>query len=243
MIDLHCHLLPAIDDGSKSLEQTLEMISYAADSGITKLVCTPHIIPGRYDNSLSSIKPVFENIKSAISENDIPVEIGVAAEIRFDPIIIDMVNNDTLPILGEYEGDKLILLEFPHSHIPPGAAELIKWLANKNIRVLVAHPERNRTVLHDIKKVNELHKLGCLFQLTGGSLTGVFSEASKLCSIELLKQKLIHIIASDAHNLYERKPELEPARKEAEKIVGEKTSYEMVLERPEIISKIHFPSE
>lgn len=243
MIDLHCHLLPGIDDGSKSLAQTLDMLRYAVDAGISKLVCTPHIIPGRYDNSFDSIKSVFKNTKSEIIKNKIPIDIGMAAEIRFDPVIIDMVNNNTLPILGEYEGQSLILLEFPHSHIPPGSDELIKWLAKKGIRVLVAHPERNRSVLRDINKLESLHKLGCLFQITGGSLTGVFSQASKDCAIELLKRERVFIIASDAHNLHERKPELEPARQKAEKIVGEEISLDMVLGRPDKISKIHFPGE
>ncbi len=240
MIDLHCHLLPGIDDGSKSLEQSLAMLHHAVNAGIKKIVCTPHITPGRYDNSIESIKPVFENLKTEIIANSIAIEIGFAAEIRFDPVIIDMVNNNTLPVLGEYNGERLILLEFPHSHIPSGCEELIQWLADKGIRVLIAHPERNRSVLHDIDKIKSLHKLGCLFQITGGSLTNVFKDASKECAIELLKRGWVSVIASDAHNLHSRTPELEPARLEAEKIVGEEESIEMVIGRPDKISAMHF---
>jgi protein-tyrosine phosphatase len=242
MIDLHCHLLPGIDDGSKSLEQSLDMLRLAVDAGIKKIVCTPHITPGRYNNSFDTIEPVFENLKAAILENAIPIEIGFAAEMRFDHVIVDMVNNDSLPFLGEYEGERLILLEFPHSHIPPGCEELIQWLADKGIRVLIAHPERNRSVLHNIEKITPLVKMGCLLQITGGSLTNVFSEGSRKCAVELLKRGWVSIIASDAHNLHARCPELEPARQEAEKFVGEKESFELVLGRPEKISKIHFES-
>jgi protein-tyrosine phosphatase len=240
MIDLHCHLLPGIDDGSKSLEQSLDMLRHAVDAGIKKIVCTPHITPGRYDNSYDSIETVFETLKAEAIDNSISIEIGFAAEIRFDPVIVDMVNNDTLPVLGEYEGERLILLEFPHSHIPPGSEELIQWLADKGIRVLIAHPERNRSVLYDIEKLRSLHKLGCLFQITGGSLTNVFSDGSRDCAIELLKRDWVSVIASDAHNLHARPPELELARQEAEKIVGEEESIEMVLGRPDKISKMHF---
>ncbi len=240
MIDLHCHLLPEIDDGSKSLEQSMAMLRHAVAAGITKIVCTPHITPGRYDNSLETIKPIFEIFRDACIENAIPIEIGFAAEIRFDPVIIDMVNNDSLPVLGEYEGERLILLEFPHSHIPPGSEELIQWLADRGIRVLIAHPERNRSVLHDIEIITPLVKMGCLLQITGGSLTNVFSDGSRDCAIELLKRGWVNVIASDAHNLHARSPELEPARREAEKIVGEKESLEMVLDLPEKISKMHF---
>ncbi|MFT5397160.1 MAG: protein-tyrosine phosphatase, partial [Gammaproteobacteria bacterium] len=119
MIDIHCHLLPGIDDGPKSLDDSLAMARHAVNAGIKKIIATPHITPGRYDNSLKTIQPVFENLKATIIAKDIPLEISFAAEIRFDPIIMDLVNNDELPILGEYEGERLILLEFPHSHIPP----------------------------------------------------------------------------------------------------------------------------
>jgi len=240
MIDIHCHLLPGIDDGSKSLEDSLAMARHAVNDGITKIVVTPHITPGRYDNTLATIQPVFENLKASISAEKIPLEISFAAEIRFDPIIMALVNNDELPILGEYEGERLILLEFPHSHIPPGSEELIQWLAERGVRVLIAHPERNRSVLGDIEKITPLVKMGCLLQITGGSLTGVFNDAPRDCAIELLKRGWVSIIASDAHNLHARCPELAPAQREAEKIVGEEASFDMVLGRPEKISRIHF---
>ena len=240
MIDLHCHLLPGIDDGAKSLDDSLAMARHAVNAGIKKIVATPHITPGRYDNSLKTIQPVFENLKAAIIAEEIPLEISFAAEIRFDPIIMDLVNNDELPLLGEYEDERLILLEFPHSHIPPGCEELVQWLAERGVRVLVAHPERNRSVLGDIEKITPLVKSGCLLQITGGSLTGVFNDAPKDCSVELLKRGWVSIIASDAHNLHARCPELEPARREASKIVGEEESIEMVMGRPEKISKLHF---
>jgi len=240
MIDLHCHLLPGIDDGSKSLEQSLEMARYAVNAGITKIVCTPHITPGRYNNSLDTIKPVFEKLKTSIEKNNISLELGFAAELRFDPVIIEMVNDNSLPVLGEYEGERLILLEFPHPHIPAGCEELIQWLADKGIRVLIAHPERNGSVIKDIKKLAPLIKMGCLLQITGGSLTNVFSNDSRNCALELLKRGWVSIIASDAHNLSARCPELESARQEAEKIVGEEVSLDMVLGRPEQISRMHF---
>ncbi len=242
MIDLHCHLLPGIDDGPKSIEESLDMARHAANAGITKIVTTPHIIPGRYDNSLASIQPVFENLKAAIKEQAIPVEISFAAEIRIDPVIIDMVNNDILPVLGEYEGERIILLEFPHTHIPPGCEDLIRWLADKGVRVMIAHPERNGSVLSNIEIMASFIKMGCLLQITGGALTGVFKEDPRECAVELLKRGWVSIIASDAHNMHARCPELEPARQEAAKIVGEEEASDMVISRPASIAKIHFGS-
>jgi len=242
MIDIHCHLLPGIDDGPKSIEESLAMARHAANAGITNIVTTPHITPGRYDNSLATIQPVFDNLKAAIKEQAIPLEISFAAEIRFDPVIIDMVNNDILPVLGEYEGERIILLEFPHSHIPPGSEDLIQWLADRGVRVLIAHPERNGSVLANIEKITPLLKMGCLLQITAGALTGVFNEAPRECALELLKRGWVSIIASDAHNIYARCPELQPARQEAAKIVGEEEATDMVISRPASIAKMHFES-
>jgi len=242
MIDLHCHLLPGIDDGPKSIKESLAMARHAANAGIAKIVATPHITPGRYDNSLASIQPVFEKLKAAIKEQAIPIEISFAAEIRFDSIIIDMVNNDILPILGEYEGERIILLEFPHTHIPPGCEDLIRWLADKGVRVMIAHPERNGSVLGNIEIMTSFIKMGCLLQITGGALTGVFKEGPRECAVELLKRGWVSIIASDAHSIHARCPELEPARQEAAKIVGEEDASDMVISRPASIAKIHFES-
>jgi protein-tyrosine phosphatase len=242
MIDLHCHLLPGIDDGPKSIDESLAMARYAANAGIAKIVTTPHITPGRYDNSLASIQPVFEKLKAAIKQQAIPIEISFAAEIRFDPVIIDMVNNDILPVLGEYEGERIILLEFPHTHIPPGCEDLIRWLADKGVRVLIAHPERNPSVMGNIEIITSFIKMGCLLQITGGALTGVFKEGPRQCAVELLKRGWVSIIASDAHNIHARCPELEPARQEAAKIVGEEEASDMVISRPADIAKMHFDS-
>ncbi|MEM7027419.1 MAG: CpsB/CapC family capsule biosynthesis tyrosine phosphatase [Pseudomonadota bacterium] len=240
VIDLHCHLLPGIDDGARTLDDALAMVNYAINAGITKFVATPHITPGRYDNSVETIKPAFNLLKQAVNSNELAIEMAFAAEIRFDSVIIDMVNNDCLPYLGEYEGEQLILLEFPHSHIPAGYDQLIKWLAKKGIRVLIAHPERNRSVLGNIEMLKPLVELGCLFQITGGSLTGVFKDAARECAIELLKRDWVTIIASDAHNVRARCPELEPARQVAEEIIGEELANQMVFDRPDAISRVHF---
>jgi len=189
-----------------------------------------------------AIQPVFKKLKSAIKEQAIPVEIGFAAEIRIDHVIIDMVNNDILPVLGEYEGERIILLEFPHTHIPPGSEELIQWLADNGVRVLIAHPERNPSVLANIEIIKSFIKMGCLLQITGGALTGVFRDGPRECAVALLKRGWVSIIASDAHSIHARCPELEPARQEAAKIVGEEEASDMVISRPASIAKIHFES-
>ncbi|MFQ5661083.1 MAG: tyrosine-protein phosphatase [Gammaproteobacteria bacterium] len=240
MIDLHCHLLPGIDDGPKTREDALELCRTAVSNGITRAVATPHITPGRYDNTFESITVVYNSFCEDLLEAGIALQLGMAAEVRLDPVIMDMVQSGSVPFLGEYDGEKLILLEFPHTHIPPGSSELIKWLLDQGIRPLIAHPERNGDVLRKLGKIEPFVKVGCLLQITAGSLAGVFGDLPRKRGIEMLKNDWVLIMASDAHNMHARLPDIEPGRAVAAAIVGEQQSWELVRERPLAISKFHF---
>ncbi len=107
---------------------------------------------------------------------------------------------------------------------------------------MIAHPERNGSVLGNIEIMTSFIKMGCLLQITAGALTGVFKEGPRECAVELLKRGWVSIIASDAHSIHARCPELEPARQEAAKIVGEEEASDMVISRPASIARIHFES-
>ena len=116
MIDLHCHLLPGIDDGPQTLDESLQLARIAVKNGITHSVVTPHILPGRYDNDSDSIAAVFERFREALRVEQIPLQVAMAAEVRLDPEIIGMIAENRVPFLGEINGYKIILLEFPHGH-------------------------------------------------------------------------------------------------------------------------------
>lgn len=240
MIDLHCHLLPGIDDGAKTLDAALAMARHAIEHGIRKAVVTPHITPGRYDNDIHSITKAFNTFTHAVKQNHLKLELAMAAEIRLDPLILSMVETDTLPYLGELYGMKIMLLELPHSQIPPGALETVRWLMKHNIRPVIAHPERNKGVINDYKTIRPFVDAGCLLQITAASIQGSFGRPPKSIGKKLLKAGLVSIIASDAHNLASRPPEMEPGRRVAEKIVGEARSWEMVHDLPAVITACHF---
>lgn len=243
MIDLHCHLLPGIDDGAKTLDDALSMARLAVENGIRKAVVTPHITPGRYDNDIKSIAASFNKFKQALIDHNIKLELAMAAEVRLDPIILSMVETDTLPLLGKADGMNIMLLEFPHSTLPPGALETVKWLIKKNIQPVIAHPERNKAVIKDFKMIKPFVDAGCLLQITAASMQGTFGRPPKSIGKKLLKTGWVSIIASDAHNLSTRPPEMEAGRRIVEKIVGEKESWTMVQDRPAQITACHFNNE
>ena len=240
MIDLHCHLLPGIDDGPKTIDDSLSLCRAAVDNGITKAVATPHITPGRYDNTVESITEVFNQFRFELEQANIELEVGVAAEVRLDPVILDMVKSDTMPFLGEFDGEPVMLLEFPHTHIPPGSEELISWLRKEGVLPIIAHPERNKDVMNKLSKIRPFVDAGCLLQVTAGSLAGVFGDIPRKRGIELLKKGWVTILASDAHNLRGRLPDIEQGRAVAEKIVGKEEAWNLVQHRPAQISAKHF---
>jgi len=236
MVDLHCHLLPGIDDGPETLDESLALVRHALESGITKAVVTPHYLPGRYENTLDHIRQSAQQFRGELVSRQLPLEIGFAAEVRIGAEVLTLVESEALPVLGSVDGYRVLLLELPDSHIVPGTDKLLAWLLERKIRPLIAHPERNKDVMRDIEKIGPFVEMGCWLQLTGGSLCGIFGLTCRERSLQLLERGWVKVIASDAHNMTARKPELEPARKAAEEIVGERESWLLVRERPAAIT-------
>ena len=235
VVDVHCHLLPGIDDGPQTLDDALKLARHAAASGIARSILTPHILPNRYDNTLEGIRKAADNFRKALAANRIPLEIGYAAEVRIGPEIVALAEAHVLPFLGTVDGYRIALIEFSDSHILPGSDKLAAWLLGRKIRPLIAHPERNKDVMRDVDLIAPFVQMGCWLQLTAGSLTGGFGPRCQERSHQLLERGWVSCIASDAHNAT-RLPELEPARAAAEDVVGAEESWRLVRERPGAIS-------
>lgn len=240
MIDIHCHLLPGIDDGPQSPAEALILVNYAIKNGIEKAVVTPHIHPGRYENDLHSIKKSFTEFKELLSSLGAGLEIGMAAEVRICPEIIPMIMENKIPFLGHLNCYNIILLEFPHSHIPPGSDKLVKHLLNQGIKPMIAHPERNKEVMKDIRKIVPFIELGCMLQLTAGSLANKFGNACYEVAKELLIRNWVSVIASDAHNELHRPPDLKQGYLAAERLMGPDKAKELVYDMPLSIVNTQF---
>jgi protein-tyrosine phosphatase len=232
LIDIHCHMLPNVDDGPDSLEKSLNMARMSIDNGISHTVVTPHIHYGRYDNDSASIYRAFSAFKRALKKESIPLKLSMAAEVRIGPELVQMVQQDRIPWLGSHHGYKYLLLEFPHSHIPIGSERLIYWLMRHNIRPVIAHPERNKAVLRNLHAIIPFIELGCMSQITAGSILGKFGPYAKKRAQQLLKRRWTHFIATDAHDTKVRIPDLGSARAAAATIIGEKESRALVLDNP-----------
>lgn len=232
MIDLHCHLLPGIDDGPTNIQESLNLARHAVANGIFRAILTPHIQPGRYNNNVNNISLGFEQFKVELKSNQIPLHIGFGAEVRICPEIIPMVKRTLVPFIGNFKGQSVLLLELPHSHIPPGTDKLIDWLRSEGIVPMIAHPERNKELMGSPDKLGPFIHKGCLMQLTAASVAGAFGPRAKKCADFYLENRWVHLLASDAHNLQNRPPELEPGRVAASKILGEAEATKLVVDNP-----------
>lgn len=210
MIDLHCHLLPGIDDGPKTLAQSLAMARQAFANGIARCVVTPHIEPDRYDNDCDTIRPVYETFRQALVDEGIALVVGMAAEVRVDAHLPGLIERKKIPFIGHWEGRCAMLMEFPHDHLPPGSEAMVRWLLNRGILPVIAHPERNRAIQREPEKLEPFREFGCLLQITAGSLVGLFGTEARQCAVLLVEQKIVTFMASDAHNLEKRSPDLRP---------------------------------
>ena len=237
MIDLHNHLLPGIDDGSPDIETSIALARIALADGITHMVCTPHIHPGRYENTKRTIALALVKFRQALKAANLNLQVRAAAEVRIGPEIMTGIEENTLPFLGHWQGKPVLLLELPHGEIPLGSDRLTAWLLRQGVQPMIAHPERNKAAMKTPNKLKPFIEQGCLFQVTAGSMAGHFGEHAQKLATQLLRDGLITILATDAHNIQHRPPIMSVARKV---VIAEASfsEYEaMVLHRPsEIIA-------
>lgn len=243
MIDLHCHLLPGIDDGAQNISQGLQLARAAVENGITHVIATPHIHFGRYQNSIDSISSACSAFRRVLQEENVPIELGFSAEIRICSELPDLIVRKEIPFLGYWQGSPVVLLELPHSHIPVGVEQLLLWLRRQNVRPMIAHPERNKDILRNFSNIAPLVRNDCLFQVTAGALTGAFGEAALTRSKQLLKWGLVTVLATDAHHVIRRPPILAEGRRAAAVLVGESRSWDLVWNNPAHIAASHFSKE
>lgn len=240
MIDLHNHLLPGIDDGAPDLDSALQLARMAVADGITHMVCTPHIHPGRYDNSPQTIQPALQQLKQALHDNHIALQIAAGAEVRFGVELMAGVTSGSIPFIGHWQDQPVILLEFPHADIPLGAEKLTQWLRQRGIAVMIAHPERNKTLMQTPTRLRPFIDQGCLLQVTAGSVCGRFGSSAQRLAHGLLEQGLVTILASDAHNREHRPPLLKEGLEHASQLIGARAAEKLVDEHPWAIARSWF---
>jgi len=237
LIDLHSHILPGIDDGARTMDDALALARHSVRVGVSAMVCTPHIHIGTFDNDYSSIKSTFDYFLAACKAADIPLMLSFAAEVRICPEVVDLAKENSLPFIGQFKNKDALLLELPHSHIPAGSDTLIKWLLNNGIFPIIPHPERNREIQADYKKLNWLKNIGCAFQITAGSLTGTFKSKARQLAWYMLENDMVAYVASDLHNIHKRPNEMKEAYELISQRFGVDRGNALFYKVPKLISQ------
>lgn len=232
MIDLHTHLLHGIDDGAQTLSESLALARAAVADGITAAAMTPHIHPGRFDNVKTHILAHVAAFQKALQHEGIALQVHPGAEVRLGVESFEQILAGEVPFLGRVNGCDVLLLELPHQHIPVGSQQLVNKLLSMNIRPLIAHPERNKAVMDDPRRIQPFVDAGCWLQVTAGSITGDFGSAAKKVALSLLEDDWVHVVATDAHNLSARPPKLSQARQAVARLLDEDTAQLLFHTRP-----------
>lgn len=201
MIDIHNHILVDVDDGSKNINETIELLKQAKCEGITDIVATPHHLHTRYSNNIENVKLKLNELKKNAFIKELGIRLYAGQEIRITDQIIDDIKNNKIEGIN---GSRYLLLEFPSNEVPHYSNQLFYELQTMGYIPIIAHPERNKAIVQNMDILFELVNGGALSQITTSSLLGEFGSKVRKQSLKMIDNNLAHFIASDAHNVSNR---------------------------------------
>lgn len=230
MIDLHCHILPELDDGSQSLQQSLAMARMAVDSGVTAMVATPHCMDARAREVFDS----WKLLRQALKENRIPLKLFPGMEIFGTENTLQLLKDGKLFTLN---GSRYPLVEFSFDSDGKTETRILNSLCKAGLRPIVAHPERYSYIQYDPEIVNRWYRMGCLMQVNRGSLMGRFGPAVQDTALELVERNFAAVVSSDAHSTQTRTTWMEDVRRLLSQDFSDAYARKLLLENPRRILK------
>jgi len=236
VIDVHCHLLPGVDDGPKTWEEALALGLRLAEEGITLAVTTPHVFWGRYPN------PEPERIREGVAQLNRALagrlrvlsgaEVRIVPELRAWAERVTRSAGDRALLLN---GASYVLLEFPPEVIPPGVEQLLFELLTAGVRPILAHPERNAALRYRPERLRRFVEQGCGIQVDAPSLLGDHGREVQRVAAHWIEAGWVHVVASDAHGLRVRPPKLRRAWEDVARTYGEAIARTLFIENPKAI--------
>ena len=234
MIDFHNHILPNLDDGSKSTEMSIKMLSHAEKQGITDVVNTVHYLHPKVDGidiSYDRIKGETKRLQSILDKASIKIKLHIGSEVYYQPNLIEY-KNDPIATIGK---GKFMLVEFSPGFIPNTHKQTFFDLKMNGITPIIAHPERYKPVQSNINIIYDWLNAGCIIQVDAGSILGFLGKPAQIASEEIIKQNWCQILGSDAHDLHKRNFILDNALNIIIKWIGESSAMLLVSDYPRAI--------
>lgn len=203
MYDIHCHLIYGVDDGSDSIEESVEMARLAIESGTDAIVATPHCnVPESYENFVSEdLISRFANIKKALKESGVPLKLYPGQEIFFGNRTLELLKQDKLMTMNN---SRYVLVEFDFYEYSSSVYRKLSKMTAEGYIPIVAHPERYGFVSEEEDAAIRMKGMGCLLQINKGSLAGGFGRGARENALNMLEDRIVDFVASDAHSPYMR---------------------------------------
>lgn len=229
MIDLHCHIIPAVDDGAADLSVSYDMAKAFVADGVSVVACTPHILPGLYHNTGPQIRLATEQLQLALDQAGIPLRLTTGADNHITPNFIAGLRSGRLLALAD---SRYVLVEPPHHVMPARLDQLFFELLVAGYVPILTHPERLSWTKSHYSMIQQLVRAGVWMQVTAGSLAGAFGRSAQYLAEKMLDEGYVHILATDAHDTQRRPPNLNEGRELAAKWVGAEEAERLVVTRP-----------
>lgn len=229
MFDIHSHILPEVDDGSKSWDMSVAMCRMAAADGITHQVATPHA-NDRYHYDREYLQGLVTHLQGLIGDT-LTLSLGCDFHLSYDNLQ-DVLANPARYAIGSTQ---YMLVELSNYSVPPQTTDCFMQLGDRGITPVITHPERNPILRENLQRVVEWAEQGCIIQVTGSALTGFWGERSAKAARWLLEHDAVHVLATDAHDTEKRIPILSTSREAAAEICGQEIAEALVGSNPQAI--------
>lgn len=230
MIDIHCHVLPGVDDGSKNEEMSMDMVDIAYEQGIRGMVLTPHYYLGRTKENAQDFRKIFENFQKKVEEKYQDFVVYLGNEIYWSKGVMEAIKDGKINTMN---GTKYVLVEFAPSSSYSDIYEAIRTLTNARFRPIVAHVERYHNLTKHIERIEEICENGAFLQMNADSLTGGFFDGQVKWCRKLMEQGYISMLGTDAHNLHDRAPFVKDAMAWMKKKMDEETLEDVLYKNAE----------
>jgi len=232
--DVHCHLLPGIDDGAGDWDEALAMARMAVEDGITTIVATPHQLGAYAGNRGSAVRQRTAQFQEALDRLALPLQVLPGADVRIEPEMVRRLRSGEVLTLADRR--RHVLLELPHDLFIP-LDGLLAQLHGAGVVGILSHPERNLGILHEPEVLARLVEAGCLLQVTAGSLVGRFGPEIRKFAHWMVGQGLVHFVATDAHGLRSRRPQLSRAFECVAELAGWQTAVALCCDNPAAVAE------
>lgn len=232
-VDIHCHLLPGVDDGSPDLATTLQMARMAEENGTRAMILTPHQLGANSHNHGDDLKRRTVELQKELAANGLRLQVLPGADVRIEEGMFEKLACGEVLTLADRR--RHVLLELPHDLYFP-LEGVLEQLARMGMVGILSHPERNEGLLRDPQFLSQLVDAGCLMQVTASSLLGGMGHAPQALAEWMVAQGLVHFLATDAHGVRSRRPKMRRAFERLSQLAGLETAIELCCDNPALIA-------